>query len=223
MILLTRPQKSSSHIAKNLAKENITYIIQPLFSIVETSDIQPLKIELQAVLITSSSAIFALKKMAIKPDVLILAVGQKTASEIKRLGYKNVIKSNNSASSLFDLSLKITSNNKGLILYLSGKKITLDLAKELRNKNFEAKRIIVYETKEIDEFEDRTIYRIKNNNISEVWIYSQNTLRIFFKLLKKHNLLEYLSILEISCFSDKIAKLAQKIGFEKTKIIKTKC
>ncbi|MFT6077803.1 MAG: uroporphyrinogen-III synthase [Myxococcota bacterium] len=219
MILLTRPQKLSSQIAKDLAKKNILSIIQPLFSIVKIENIQPIKIEIQAILITSSSAIFALEKMAIKKDTLILVVGKKTAIEVRGLGYSNIYHANNSAASLFDLALAKTSKNNGLVLYLSGKNITLDLADKLQNNGFEARKVIAYETKEAGEFSKKTIDEIKNKNISEIWFYSQNTLRIFHKLLKKHNLLGYLSEVEITCLSVKIAKLAHEMNFLRTKII----
>ncbi len=209
--LLTRSEKSS--------QKNLSSITQPLFLISRIDNLQPINQELQAVLITSSAAVFALKKLAVKKDVLVLAVGKKTADEVKKLGYKNVLFANNSAASLLDLALNNV-KNKDLIIYLAGEKITLDLAEKLSKQNFNAQKIVVYKTIEIEKFSGTTIDEIKIGNVGEVWIYSKNSLRIFYKLAQKHNLLECLSEIKILCLSQEIAELAREIGFLKTGIIK---
>jgi uroporphyrinogen-III synthase len=218
-ILLTRPKKLSKKIAKNLAKKNISSLIQPLFSVSQIKYLQPVNQKLQAILITSCSAIFALKKLQIQKDILILAVGNKTALKVKKLGYKDVIFANNSAVLLLNLALEKLSRNSGLILYLSGEKITLNLAEELKNRSFLTQRIVVYKTIECQEFSLETIEEITNKNISEVWIYSKNSLEIFYKLAQKHNLLGCLNKIKILCLSQEIANLANELGFLKTGII----
>jgi uroporphyrinogen-III synthase len=209
--LLTRLEKFS--------QKNLSSITQPLFSIARIDNLQPINQELQAVLITSSAAVFALEKLAIKKDVLVLAVGKKTADEVKKLGYKNVLFANNSAASLLDLALNNV-KNKDLIIYLAGEKITLDLAEKLSKQNFNAQKIVVYKTIEIEKFSGTTIDEIRIGNVGEVWIYSKNSLRIFYKLAQKHNLLECLGEIKILCLSQEIAELAREIGFLKTGIIK---
>ena len=219
-ILLTRPKKLSQKIAKNLSKKNLSSLIQPLFSIVPVKNLQPITQKLQAVLITSSAAIFALDKLLIKKDVLILVVGQKTAAQIKKLGYKNIVIASGSAASLLNLALEKLAKSSGLILYLSGKIITLDLIEKLKEQNFSAQKIVVYETVESKKFSDKTIDAINNGNISEVWIYSKNSLNIFYKLTCQHNLLECLNGIKILCLSKEIADLAGEMNFLKTGIIK---
>jgi uroporphyrinogen-III synthase len=218
-ILLTRPKKLSQTIAQNPTKKNLSFLIQPLFSVVPTDNFQPINQKLQAVLITSVAAVFALEKFEIKKDILVLAVGKKTADAIKKLGYQNVLSANNSAASLLDLALeKLSKNNakeKNLVVYLAGEKITLDLAAKLSEQNFNAKKIVVYKTVEVKKFSHTTISGIKNGDIDEIWIYSKNSLEIFYKLAQKHNLLECLSQIKILCLSKKIAELAKKIGFIK--------
>lgn len=219
-ILLTRPKKLSQKIAQTLAQKNLSSLIQPLFSIVEIDNLQPISQELQAVLITSSAAVFALEKLTIQKNVLILAVGKKTALAIEKLGYKNVLVANNSAASLLDLALEKLSKNNNLIIYLAGENITLDLAEKLGEQNFNAQKIIVYKTTAREKFLTTTIDAINNNEVSEVWVYSQNSLKIFYQLAKKHNLLECLSEIKILCLSQKIADLASELGFLKIGIIK---
>jgi len=222
-ILLTRPEKLSQKIAQTLAQKNLSSLIQPLFSIAQIDHLQPINQKLKAVLITSSAAVFALEKLAVKKDILILVVGKKTADVVKKLGYQNLLFANNSAASLLDLALeKLSKNNSNnnLIIYLAGEKITLDLTEKLSEQNFNAQKIVVYKTVEIEKFSNSTIDAIKSGNVSEVWIYSKNSLKIFYKLAQKHNLLECLSEIKILCLSQEIAELAKETGFLKTEIIK---
>lgn len=218
-ILITRPLKSSLQTAKILDKKNISYSIFPLFSIKKSQDLKPIKGKAQAVLITSNEAIFALLKLGIKKDVLILTVGEETLKKVQKLGYKNAIAAANSATSLLQLAQKQL-NKKEQIFYLSGQNITLDLAKELESKGFAAKRIIVYKTIEIQNFSTRIINEIKEGEISEVLIYSQNSLKIFHKLIQKHDLSKFSNRLKISCLSSKIAASAKKLKFLKIEIKK---
>lgn len=193
-ILLTRPKKLSQEIAKTLHHQTI---IQPLFSVHKINLPKENFQNLQAVLITSQNAVFALEKLSIKKDILILAVGEKTALALRKLGYQNVICANNSALSLLNLAIQKLSKNNGLVLYLSGSIITLDLAEKLHEQGFEAKKIVVYKTKETEDFSKKTIDEMSNGNISEVWIYSKNSEKIFYKLARKHNLLECLKKIKI--------------------------
>jgi uroporphyrinogen-III synthase len=219
-ILLTRPQKLSQKIAQNLAQKNLPSLTQPLFSVSQIDNLKPINQKLQAVLITSSSAVFALEKLLVKKNILVLAVGKKTALEVKKLGYKNVLIANNSAATLLDLALNKLSNNSGLVVYLSGENITLDLAGKLQEHGFDAKRIAVYKTVPSEKFATKTIDEIKNGTITEIWFYSQNSVRIFYKLAKKHNLLVCLGEIKILCLSQKVAELAKELGFLNIGIIK---
>ena len=203
-ILLTRPTKPSQKIAKILAKKNLSSLTQPLFSVIKIKNLLPINRPLQAVLITSSNAIFALKKLDVKKYILILAVGEKTADKIKKIGYKNVIFANNSAASLLELAKEKLSKNNGSVIYLSGEIITLDLAKKLCKQGFEAEKLVVYKAKEVENFLPETVDELRSGNISEVWIYSKNSEKIFYKLAKQHNLLECLVAIKISCPNNKI-------------------
>lgn len=219
-ILLTRTKKSSLKSAKILENNKIPYLIQPLFSVNKFKNLQPINQKLQAVLITSSEALFALKKLSIKLDTFILTVGDKTAQNVKKLGYKNVWGASNSAASLLNLAIEKLKKENGFIVYLSGEKITMNLSKALQDKGYNTSRIVVYKTIPTNEFSSQTIEEVKNNNISEVWIYSKESLEIFCKLVQKHNLLKYFNQIKISCLSSKIADLAKEKHFSKIGIIK---
>ncbi len=218
-IIITKNKKAYKEIIQNLSNKNLHSIIpQPLFSVIKTTNLKPEINQPQAVIITSSNAIFALKKLQIENNTLILSVGSKTAERIRKLGYNNVLFVDNSAFLLLNLSKNILIKNQGTIVYLAGEIITLDLAKKLEELGFVSKKIIVYKTKEVRNLLPQNIEEIKNGNVEEVWIYSKNSLMIFYRLVKKYDLLEYLEQTKISCLSQEIANCAKKIGFYKTTI-----
>jgi uroporphyrinogen-III synthase len=172
--------------------------------------------KIQAILITSQNAIFALTQLAIEKNVLILTISKKTALAVKNLGYQNTIFANNSANSLLNLAKETLTNNltnDDLVIYLSGEIITLDLAKKLQNLGFLAEKIVVYKTRESAELLPKTISEIIAGNVTEIWFYSKNTVKIFYKLAKKYNLLKYLKQIKILCLSKEISSFANKIGF----------
>jgi uroporphyrinogen-III synthase len=191
-ILLTRTEELSLPIAQQIKNEGHKAIIQPLFSVSYQENLQPANQQIQGVLITSANAIFALEKLKIAKNIQILAVGDVTASKIKNLGYKNVIAAQNSAQSLLELAQEKLQPNLGLILYLSGEIITLNLAERLQKMGSHCQRIVTYRTIERKELSKETIAAIENGDINEIWLYSQNSGKIFAKLAKKHRLERFL-------------------------------
>jgi uroporphyrinogen-III synthase len=217
-ILLTRSNKLSPKILKLIQEKNHQTITFPLFKVERLLNFPLTNTNLQAILITSSNAAFALAKLKINKDILVLAVGEKTLQEVKKLGYGNSFCANNSSKSLLVLAKSKLSKNKGLIVYLSGEIITLNLAEKLSKEGFTAKKIAVYTTIEAKELSKEVIEEIKEKNICQVWIYSKNSFYIFYKLLKRHNLLECLGEIKILCLSKKIANYIRQTACEFRKI-----
>jgi len=217
-ILITRPKKEAKILAKKL--ENIGYetVIESLFSIKKESPKKFYK-NPQAIIITSSNACSFLKKLNLAKNTLILTVGENTRNASMKLGFNNIISANNSATSLYNLALKTLSSKKGLIIYLSGEIITIDIAKKLEKKGFKAIRLIAYKTVRKIKLSNSLIDQIKNNQINLAVIYSKETATTFYKLLLKHNLLEYFIKIKLLCLSKNIALYCKKLGFKKTELI----
>jgi len=224
MILITRDYENSLELSQNLQNKGFKSIIFPLFTIITKKFAIFDKIFLKfyqkskTILISSSNAIPYLEKLNFDRNIKIFAVGQKTADKLLKLNYKNIQIAQNSAKSLLNLAYKKV-NKTDLVIYLSGKIITQDLAKNLRKEGYKTKRIICYHTKEQKYLPKNIIDKIKSGKINDVTIYSQNTLNIFYKLLSKYNLLEYCKIINLLCFGDKIIDCANKIGFTNSKNI----
>lgn len=214
VILITRPKKQAKLLAKKLA--HYETIIEPLLEVKKETNIDTSVVDQckpLAVLITSSNAVFSLSKLNLEKNILIIAVGKKTGEKIRAAGYKNVVCANSSASDLECLAIKILDIKKGPVLYLSGNKVTLDLAKSLNSKGFDAVRINVYKTTYKTELSKTTIQKIRDKSIDEVLIYSLHTGAIFYHLLLKYNLLEYCFDVKLLCLSKKILNYFAALGF----------
>jgi uroporphyrinogen-III synthase len=212
-ILVTRPRIQSELLAKQLQQKGFNAIIEPLFETQTQKTNIPLKP--QALLITSMNAVNSLLNCNIDKQVKILAVGQKTAHILNQGGFKNVSFASGSSSSLRDLALDVLSPEEGVVVYLAGSIVTLDLSEELTKSGFNSQRITSYTISESKILSKNTISKIKNRHIDKVLIYSKNTASIFHKLLDKHNLLEYCQSMKLLCFSDRISDFCLEIGFKR--------
>lgn len=217
-ILITRPKKEAKILAKKLENIGFETVIQSLFSI-KTNSPQEFYNNPQAIIITSSNACNFLEKLNLPKNILILSVGENTKNSIMKLGFNNIISASNSADSLYKLALKTLFPNKGLVIYLSGEIITIDIAKKLSKEGFQTIRIIAYKTVRKTKLSNNLINQIKNHKINLVTIYSKETAVIFYKLLLKHNLLEYFTKIKLLCLSKNIALYCKKLGFKKTGLI----
>ena len=220
-ILITRSQNRSKKLKDTLEHLGFKVFIEPLFSIKKNLlDIDLLKKEvpqISNILISSANAIYILQKLKIPKETPIYAVGLSTATKIKKLGYKNIFyPQKSSGQELYKIILKNFEPQK--IHYFHGEKISFDFKNKLQKKGFEIKDFEVYKTCEIKKFSKELISFNKNNKFDEILIFSQNSLEIFNRMCKKHNLVEYFNYPNIMCLSKKIAKNAQKIGFKNTQI-----
>lgn len=207
-ILITRSQDNSQELARLLGKKGFRVFFEPLFTVEKISAeevLQKISAPISAIIITSTNACFALQNSKIGKETKIFTVGPKTAAELRRVGFQNIIVSpRNSAESLLDLVAK----ESGQILYFRGSVISFDFAQKLKN----VRDIIVYRTHEVENFS----IDFKKITYDEVMIFSKNSCEIFHNLISRHNLLEYFSESQIICFSQQILEKARELGFKKT-------
>lgn len=217
-ILITRPKNQAQDLARTLTAQGFSTFIEPLFS-VKKLPVSSEKIdEISAVIITSANASFALIDSSLPKETKIFAVGKKTAEQLLENGFKNIIFSpQNSAKSLCELIQKTHEDKTRPILYFHGSIMSLDFARELKKFDFNVKNICVYKTEEMTNFSAEFLQFAQRNSCDEVLIFSKNSAQIFFKLAKKHNLLEYFNSSQILCLSSEILNLVKEFGFKKVK------
>jgi uroporphyrinogen-III synthase len=206
-ILITRPKNQARELVKALESQETEVFVEPIFEIEELEVKKPAQ-NFSALIITSTNACFALRELQIPKEMPIFIVGKKTAQKLRTLGYNNVIlSSENSAQSLTDA----VEFYDGQILYLRGEKISFDFAGKYNN----ICEILVYKVKENESFSSEFLEFCQKNSFDEVLLLSQNSADLFFRLLKRHNLLESFLSAKIVCLSKKILEAASGFGFTK--------
>lgn len=223
-ILITRPRDQAQRIVNYLEENYFEVFVEPTFAVekISVTNLPNLNnIKVQALILTSTNAaevaFEAAQIFAFAKDLKIFAVGKKTAEIFADNGFTNIIISEkNSAQDLetiifFDRSLKKSGGN---ILYFCGEIVTIDFATELASQGFEVQKILSYKISESKNFSDDFILRVKNSPFDFVLLYSKNSARHFFELVKEHNLLEYFESSQLLCFSEKVCSFVKHLGFK---------
>lgn len=215
-ILITRQKNQSQKIVRLFENQGFTAFVEPLF-LVEKIDVkkQIFDEEFSAAIVTSINACFALNEFAFPKNNKIFAVGKKTAEELHKNGFKNIaVSRENSASSLMDLIVKTHEDKLGSLLYFHGSIINLDFEKELKNFGFKVKKILSYKTHESENFSSELLEFSRQKIFDHVLIFSQNSAKIFEKLARKNNLLEYFKASQLVCLSEKIRLDVENFQFQ---------
>mgnify|MGYP000988168017 CR=1 FL=1 len=217
-ILITRPIDDAKITAKELEALGLTPIISPLLSI----HMRPITSEasfattnspMGTIIISSSNAIRAIARYKIPTNTQLITVGKRSEKIAKELGFTNVSSAN---GNVIDLILHIKTHFKpeqGKLIYASADVITTDLDTQLRNIGYDIERVIVYESRPVQEFSNNTISLIKERKINALTFYSQETAKHFLLLLEHYKLTAYTTNIVVFCMSQAIAKWLQKAQF----------
>ena len=214
-ILITRDYNRCSKLGQLLESQGFNCFYQPLFKVEKKSHSVISNNQNHIAIITSLNACQTLLDINFDLKNTIFAIGNQTAQELQRLGFKNIIISpQNSASSLKETIIKANLDKTQNILYLHGPRITLDFGQELSKLGFKVQNILAYDLKELNNFNSDILQFCNNKKLDFILIFSQNSAKIFKKLAIKHNMLEYFIDLKILCFSTKILKEVENLGFK---------
>jgi len=212
-VLITRTENQAKKLGKTLGSQGFTTFIEPLFTVEKIKINKKPESQIAAIIITSSNAISAISDFNLPKNIKIFAVGKQTAQKLEEVGFQNItFPKENSAVALLELITKTHHDKTGLNLYLHGSVITLDFEKELQKLGFNSQKILAYKTHEIVNFSTDLLNFSKQKTFDQVLFFSSNSVKIFFNLAKKHNLLEYFASAQLLCLSEKILTEVKKIN-----------
>lgn len=210
-VLITRPKDRAQKMLESLENKGNSVFIEPLFSFEKIAStgtfVLPENTKISAVILTSANACDAIIDWGFNRDVKVFSVGEKTSQKLRENGFKNIVVApEKNAESLLKLIKETYQNKSDLILYFHGSEISLDFEKELTEHGFLVKKILAYRATELESFSPELLRFSKTKNFDEVFLFSQNSARVFMKLARKHNLLVYFASANIICLSEKILK-----------------
>lgn len=228
-VLIIRPKDQAAEVANYLKNSGFEVFIEPTF--VVQKSIEPdadslakiFQKKIAAIILTSANAdktaLQVISDLNLDKNIKIFAVGKKTAKTFVDLGYKNILFSEEKSAESLErkiLSDKeiISQKSEEVLLYFCGEIITLDFQARLAELNVKLEKIISYKILEKEKFSEEFLTISKKSNFDFTLIYSKNSLKHFFELLKKHNLFESFQGRQILCLSAKILSLARDLGFK---------
>ena len=97
-------------------------------------------------LVSSQNALHILKKLTDRRDWPVMTVGDASANLARKMGFGDVISAKGNAKDLYDLVTKIYDPKvRKIFVHVSAANIRFNLAKNLRDKGFKARRDIYYQ------------------------------------------------------------------------------
>ena len=223
MILITRPIENIEETVNFLKTKKINYFVHPLskLSIKKKS----LKIKNEILIISSFKVIEFLKKnnnIPIIKKCTFLVVGNKTSQYLKSLNYNVLCTAKDSIT----LSKYIKKNlNKSVKLkFLCSNIYNKNFVNELRRDGFSLQLTRVYQTQEEKKMSLKLQKHLLKKEIRKVLFYSSFAVKVFFKLIKLHNLdSSCLNEIQYLCLSKRIAEsIPQKYHGSKKIIVAKK-
>lgn len=207
-ILITRKEKNQDKICTILKDGGFSVFFEPLFEVKKNIYSLP-QVSDFAIIITSANACRAIINSKIDKKVKIYALGKASVEELHLGGFNNIIFSEEkNAASLKKLILAQHDQNMPLI-YFRGSLISLDFAKEL--PGFKIEDFLAYEIIENNNFSLEIMKKINaGEKFDHILVFSKNSGKILFDLIKRHNLVEYFLGAKIVCFSKEILTFLQE-------------
>ena len=149
-VLITRPEREATVLAKALMERGHVPVIAPLFRLEILRPPAEFVIALaacQAVLVTSANGARALAEASEQRGKPIIAVGDTTASTAEGLGFAAVTSAAGDGAALVELVRRSLDPKKGALVHVSGVDVALDLAEALAPHGFEVHRFALYDAR----------------------------------------------------------------------------
>ena len=139
----------------------------------------------QALVTTSTNGIRAFVEQYSQRSLRVLAVGDSSAQEAKKLGFSWVESAGGDVNDLIKLVRARLSPANGTLIHPAGTKVAGTLYNALREDGFDYKRLVLYEAKKIIKLNLKTLNFLDRGNIDGVLLFSPRTAEVFETLLLK--------------------------------------
>ena len=183
-ILLTRPLDDSKELILKFSSMNHKVSHLPLLQIKKKEIPETDFKQFKAIIFTSANAIKNLDISKIDKNIYCFCVGLATERKAKELGFQNIFCAEGNVNNLKELILQNFDPKIGSMLYLSGEIVSFNLDKDLISENYVVKRIINYTTTATENLHDDFLRDIKLSIPEIVFVYSENSAKAFFSLIK---------------------------------------
>jgi len=219
LIVITRPKPDADKLAALMSEQGFACLVEPLMEVApEFRNAGSLEAALgnnpQAILVTSKNAVLAFARMSDIRNIRLIAVGKATADYAMQCGFSNIEFAGGTADALILYIRENCQASLGNLLYLRGYDITLDIAMILGGKGFVVDSVMLYRAKPIADISGKLFDAIKQKRVDGVVLFSQNTAKLYVKLIQKSGLSEFQQNITAICISKAVAERAELLGWK---------
>ena len=151
----------------------------------------------------------------IDKKIICFCVGLATERKAKELGFQNIFCAEGNVNNLKELILQNFDPKVGPMAYISGEIVSYNLDQDLISENYVIKRIINYTAIPNENLSDDFLRYIKTSVPEIVYIYSENSAKTFFTLIKKYNLDNIWMDTNLMCIGEKASSALNEIKWKK--------
>lgn len=207
--IVTRPSEDAAKLIAKLEHAGHSGLAAPMIRIANFPDVALLKMDWQAIVVTSANSIRALTALADGSQLVsvpVLAVGPASALAATSAGFANVVTAQGDLEALTELAVRRLDPAKGPVFYPSGTVISGDLKTHLERKGFSCVRLALYEAVPATGLSSEVASEIRSGTADGVLLFSPRTARIWAKCLVSAELKEAASSLTHCCLSTAVAR-----------------
>jgi len=216
-VLITRPLATAETMAAALQNLGYETAIEPLLSIKPTHVRQPKTGAIDAVMITSGSALATLEnrpeEMEELFDIPCFCVGLRTAEKARVFGFRKVQHAASDGAELARLVGRAHVARKNSILHIAGRDVNRETHREIERLGHNLVHWPVYEAVPVEAFTAATRQAFKNRTFDALTFYSPRTAQVFVALIKQAALETCCAGLAAICLSPAVADVLKALNW----------
>jgi uroporphyrinogen-III synthase len=208
-LIVTRPEPDATRTATALARLGHTPILSPMLDIVPDPTARLPDEPLQALLVTSSNAVRALaghRERGRLDDLPLLAVGDHTALEARRAGFRHARSAGGAFEDLVALAARELDPAGAPLLYAAGAAQAGDLAGRLGALGFIVETTVLYAAEARRRLSQVAAAALRINEADGVLFYSRRTAAAFALALRAEGLAPLAPHVACFCLSQAVAE-----------------
>lgn len=208
-LIVTRPEPDDDRTARALIRLGHEAILSPMLDVVADPRAPITPRDFQAVVVTSSNAVRALAARtddSVPRDLPLFAVGDQTALEAKRAGFKNARSAGGALDDLVTLLAGGLDAKAGPLLYAAGEAQAGDLAAAMHGLGFEVETVLVYRTEPRARLSGVADEALRNGGVDGVLLYSRRSAEAFAHAAEAAGLLPLPQRVALYCLSESVAE-----------------
>ena len=209
-VLVTRPYPDNEATAHALRARGFEVALAPMLRFEPMALSDDLNADYGAVIVTSANALRAIEAKLAQSALLelpLFAVGDRTASVARSLGFAEVISAEGDASALRDCVLAGAKRLKKErpLLHLAGADLSGDLASDFAAHGLDVATIVTYRMTMVSRLPHQALDAFAANQIEAVLHYSQRSAHAFLEAARSDGVeISALSVLQC-CLSANVA------------------